>query len=754
VRRFLFAASGYTALALLITWPLAINLRTAVPHDLGDPLLSTAILWWNAHLFPFTETWWNGFAFYPASGFLAFSDPRLGESLIATPLQWLGCSPVTAYNLTLLATYPLCALAAHWLGFVLTNRHDVAAIAGMAYGFCPFRVAHLPHLELLAGFGMPAALAALHLYKDTRRGRWLVVFAGALVVQGLCSSYYLLFFSVLLGMWLLWFLRRDDLRALAGILLASAGSLLVLLPLVLGYRRIHAFYGFARPFDQIVLYSADATSLLTAHSSLTLWGWTSQWAKSEGELFPGATILVLALAGAIFAWRRRAARDRLDRVSVWLLPVAGVFAAVAYCGWAYAPWQIAVAGVRASSDAPFKPMTVALLAMSAWVAASSRLRGAYARRSAFAFYGIAAVMLFLCSLGPKPTLAGHQFLYEPPYAWLMRLPVFSSIRVPARFGLPAMLALAVAGALAYHRLSSTGRLRRRLAPVVLAGIAADGWISDLPFPTVPDSWTAARASGFAAVLELPLGGALADLAAIYRAIDHRRPVLNGNSGFEPPHYYTLRTALAERDPSTFDGLRTSGRLLIVINKRDDQNLSWDRFLTANPRVTRLAPEDEWAFYALEPVPAEAPPCTGEPVPIVSVTAQDGKSALAVLTDGDPHTWWTTHDPQRAGDNLALDLGRSVHPCAVTVAVGEFRISYPRSLLVETSADGATWTTVATRRMAGLVLAAALNDPKQVAVSIPLAPSTARFVRLRVAEPHPKIPWQVTDVAVRTARAAE
>jgi hypothetical protein len=55
-------------------------------------------------------------------------------------------------------------------------------------------------------------------------------------------------------------------------------------------------------------------------------------------------------------------------------------------------------------------------------------------------------------------------------------------------------------------------------------------------------------------------------------------------------------------------------------------------------------------------------------------------------------------------------------------------------------------------MAGLVMMAALKDPKQVAVSIPLAPSTARFVRLRVDETHPKIAWQVTDVTVRIARA--
>src|SRR4029077_10662715 len=83
----------YTGLAILLTFPLILHLTSVVPSDLGDPLLSTSILWWNAHALPLTERWWNGFAFAPAHGMLAFSDHRLGVSLIATPLQWLPPPP-------------------------------------------------------------------------------------------------------------------------------------------------------------------------------------------------------------------------------------------------------------------------------------------------------------------------------------------------------------------------------------------------------------------------------------------------------------------------------------------------------------------------------------------------------------------------------------------------------------------------------------------------------------------------------------
>jgi hypothetical protein len=750
---YIYAFACYAALACALTYPLVRHLSSTIPHDLGDPLLSTTILWWNAHTLPLTDRWWDGFAFYPAHGMLAFSDHRLGESLLATPLQWLGASPLTAYNVTLLATFPLCAIAAHWLAFTLTKRHDASAIGGLAYGFCPYRIAHLPHLELLAAFGMPAALAALHQYKDTGRRRWLAVFTAALVVQGLCCSYYLLFFSVLLGLWLLWFTHRDDVRPFVGILVAGACAVVALLPVAIGYSRIHAYYGLSRPFYEILRLSADATSYLTAHETLRFWGWTARWAKSEGELFPGATIALLALAGAVVSWRRDGTRDRIDRLSLWLLLVAAVYAAIAFFGWAYAPWRVAFAGVTISSEAPFKSMTVSLLAIAIWLGASSKLRDAYARRSAFAFYAIATVILALCSLGPKPTVTGHQFLYEPPYAWLMRFPIFDAIRVPARFGLPVMLALATTGALAFNRLRLTTRARHVLAAVLLIGIIADGWIKPLTLPTMPDTWAASRADGFTAVLELPLGELHDDIPAMFRVMTHGHPVVNGSSGFEPTHYFTLKVALEERDPAALDGFPPGQRLLIVVDKQKDPERRWQQFLQSLAHVTPVADEPRWAFFAAETQP-EPPVCDGRPVPIAGISTNDPPATLGLLTDHDPKTFWATSHFQRLGDELILDLGTQVHPCAVAVSVGEFRVSYPRKLAVGTSLTGEEWTTVAVQRTAGLTMRGALNNPKTVSIVIPLAASVGRFVRLRVEESHPKIAWLVTDVAVMAAAERE
>jgi len=738
--------AAYSVITLLLTYPLVLHLSTVVPHDLGDPLLNVCLLWWNAHVLPLTERWWNGFAFYPATGFLAYSDHRLGESLIATPLQWLGSSPVTAFNLTLLALSPLCAICAHWLAFTLTGRHDAAALCGLAYAFSPYRIGHIEHLELLAGFGMPAALASLHRYLAGRRPEWLIVFALAVVVTGLCTAYYLLFFSVLLVLWIAWFVRPRDSRSLASIGAACGAAALVLLPIAIGYLRIHRRFGFVRPANEVIELSGDLLSPVTTVSTSLLWGWLARPDKPELHLFPGLTIVAIAIIGAVVAWRStRGVRDRLDRISRWTLILAGGLAAIADCGWAFAPWRVDLIGVRISSDAPFKPMSLALIAAVVAVALSSPVRRAYAQRSPLGFYLLATFVMFLCSLGPRPRLMDHQILYEPPYAWLMRVPIFGSIRAPARFAMLTILCLSVTGALAFSRFSVEGIRRRVLAAALMIGILADGWVRVLALPTLPAVWPSEHAAGFAAVIELPLGDLYDDVAAMYRAMSHRRPVVNGFAGFEPTHYYTLKTALQEHDSAALDAVSSTGPLLIVIDRQRDSDRQWESYVSSLPRAARLGDDERYVFFAMSPsVPPEV--CRGTRLPIAAVADNRGSIDVAALTDANVYTRWTTAHSQRQGDLLTIDLGRTSRVCAVTLSVGEFRKNYPRLLLVDTSSDAIHWAAQSSIRTAALTMRAALTDPKAVAIDVALLPVDARFVRLGIGEAAGDA-WVVGEISV-------
>lgn len=752
------AFAGYSALALVVTSPLIWDLSSRLPKDLGDPLLVTSILWWNAHVLPLTERWWSGFGFFPAPGMVAFSEHFLGAALMASPLQWLGFSPVTAYNLTFLASFPLCAGAAHALAYTLTRRHDAAMVCGLAYGFNPYRVAHVEHLELLLSFGMPAALAALHLYAESRRARWLAAFAAALMIQALSASYYALFFTVFLGLWVIWFVRPRAWRDMLAIAGAAGVAALAVSPIVLGYSRIHQDYNMTRDFtDEVLKYSADVSSFVTASPLSAVWGWTAPLNGGERQLFPGFTIVALAFAAAI-AWCRSGAehRDGLAHAAKWLWGIAIALAAVAMWARIAGPWQLEWGwGLRISVSTPYKPLSLAVVAAIGAVALGPTFRAAWHRRSAIVFYLAAAALLFCCSLGPRPTWLGEQVLYEPPYAWLMRLPYFGdTVRVPARFAMLAILALSVAAGLAFHRFASLTRHRAVLLLAVAAGIVADGWIRALPLPAVPQrSFQIPASERPAAVLELPLGDVWRDSAAMYRVTTHQTPAVNGYNGYEPSYYQVLRRALETRDQTILDELAAFGPMLIAIDDRIDAEEPWAEFLMGHPDIRPLPRGGGWALFRL-PFERRLPPqgrCEGTALPIAAAFDSLGPIDAAVLTDHDPATRWITADAQRAGDMLVIDLGRLQPICGLEVSMGAAAVFYPGTLSVATSADNLTWAAGFAGALGGSAFRAALENPLDPRLAIPLRGREARFVRLRIEKSEPTYPWAVSDLVVEVPR---
>jgi hypothetical protein len=741
---------GYTAVTILITYPVAWHLATRVPHDLGDPLLSTVILWWNAHHLPLSAEWWNGSFFWPASGTLAFSDHRLGASLLASPLQWAGLSPLTAYNITLLATFPLCAIGAHWLAYTLTGRHDAAIVAGLAYGFSPYRIAHIEHLELLAAFGMPAALAALHHYLNDRQTKWMVVFGGALLLQALSCSYYFLFFLVMLALWMAWFLRWPWGSTPYKIVAAVAAVVAVMSPIAVRYLAIHKHYGLARGFGDIITLSADVTSIATASPLSLLWGWTSTLNGPERQLFPGLTIVALAGIAVLVGVRSERTRLSENRVSLVLLGVGSVFALIALSAWYFGPWR--AAGI--SVGTPFKPFSLAFFSWLGAIAASAWVRSAYRRRSAFAFFLLTSIVLFICSLGPKPAFLGQQFLYQPPYSWLMRLSVFGeSVRVPARFAMPAILALSAAAALAYARLTprraSAPGISTAIACAIAAAILADSWTRPIPVFEPPAAWPPdVSAANLASFVELPLGETMHDVAAMYRSTMIDRPTINGYSGYFPPDYEALRMALEERDESALDYLAARGPVLVVVERAWPNSTERIDWLRANPNAKAVAENAGavWFVVTGAPPPAQTR-CGGLPIPIVGLKGRTGPVSLPLVTDGDDDTFWITEKGQEAGDVLTIDLGRAAQACSIRLSLGWHVVLFPRRMSVSTSEDGESWATSFDGKLGGAAIAAAVAQPRAAVLELPLSSQPTRFIRLRIETDQPKIPWIVTELEV-------
>ena len=78
---------------------------------------------------------------------------------------------------------------------------------------------------------------------------------------------------------------------------------LAIAPILLGYRSIHAFYGFKRSPVEVLNYSADIAGLWSAAPDSLMWSRLHGGAASESEQFPGLTILLLFASGVVVTLR-------------------------------------------------------------------------------------------------------------------------------------------------------------------------------------------------------------------------------------------------------------------------------------------------------------------------------------------------------------------------------------------------------------------------------------------------------------------
>jgi hypothetical protein len=746
----LSATAIYAVLTAAITWPLIVHPGSVVPNDLGDPLLNTWLISWNARVLPLTSRWWNVPQFFPIDGAMAFSEHLLGLSVITTPIAAVTGNPLLAYNAAFFLSFPLCALSAYFLTYSIVRRHDAAFISGLAFGFAPFRMAQLAHVQVLSSYWMPLALAALHRYLQERRTRWLALFAAAWLLQALACGYYLFYLSVLVMLWLLWFAAgREKWQVLARIAAAWAAAAALMVPVLYGYWTFQHAYGLRRGVDEITEFSADVASLLKASDNLRLWGWLHVVAHPESDLFPGVTPAVLIAAGLLIGWRsisvERAARRRAVHV---LLAFSALFLAVAASPIFFGAWKLDIGGLRVLSvTAPHKPLSIALLLLAVAAALHPALRFAWRRRSPLAFYSLAAFVMWLFSLGPAPTLLNKPFIYKAPYAWLMILPGVEGVRVPARFWMLAVLCLAVASGLALRHLTARWpRLSTALPVLAAAGLLSDSWPAAMQMPSPPEL-RPIRTRAIAR-LELPIGP-VPDALALYRAAAHRRPLLNGYSGYFAPHYWALQYLLNRHDPELLTRVSAFGAIEVVIDHDGDADHAFRKFVGSHPQAELVYEDDHSTTYRVQRGAhvGALPKVEGEPLAIQSIAATPNAELAGGMTDGDLMTRWHTGREQRAGDTLTADLGQPHQVSGARMLIAGYVADFPRQLIVTTSVDGQSWSPAWTGSTALMAFSAALEDPLNLPLPFGFTPRPARFVRFTQSGTEETYYWSVAELSV-------
>lgn len=341
------AAFGYAAVTILFVSPLIDYRQLADASYEGDSRLLIWTLAWDSHALLTGTPLFDANIFYPARQALTWTEHHAGLALFALPIYAFTANPVLAYWTIWLLSFPLNALAMHALAWRLTRDHRAAAIAGLVYGFCFFRMHHgHGHVQLLWTWALPLVPLAIERWLERPTAGRTALLAALVLVQALTSWYLAILVGLLTLITAVTLVRRHDVTRVhighAALMLACGG-------LILGW--------FARPYfalrtpgvSEAFASSADITAYLMPPENTWLGQWllantslTPRWIWGEQTLYVGFTALALAIAGAWAVGRSGILRScRLTRA---LLISGGVALALSW-------------GPTASGVAPFDLLT-------------------------------------------------------------------------------------------------------------------------------------------------------------------------------------------------------------------------------------------------------------------------------------------------------------------------------------------------------------------------------------------------------------
>jgi hypothetical protein len=631
----------YLVLSIVLTWPLILGIGSDVPGDLGDSLLNMWILGWGAEHVPMLLTgsigwteFWNANIFHPDPLALALSEHLFGQTLQILPVYWLTGNIILCYNLLFISTFALSAFGTYLLVRDLTGDKRAAFIAGLVYGFLPYRIASVPHVQVMSSQWMPFALYGLNKFlrlsessqplrsaPESRRAKAaaLAVGTGALVLQNWSCGYYLLYFApfvplfVLHRMWTNGQLKNWSVWG--SLAVAALLTLALSLPFLFPYQAAQQAFGIERPFGEVVLFSANVWSYITASENLTLWGKTLRfYPHGEGETFLGfvpwllASVALASLVRSAFQKNSPVPADSVvvsvfRRTGTWLLFLAVVTQLIAVLSVVlFGGFDVRLLGITISARTPQRLLMqfAVALALLLIVSPRARVEGARLMRSPIAFALGAAILAMWLSLGPLPNAGEARVsgfgLYGVLYDYV---PGFNGVRVPARYAMIAGLFLAVLagfGAAAMLRVkaispkhaSDSGARRWTVLAVTAILILVEGaavpmeinrtWNQNeamppagvVPYASAPPVYGRIKAlpTG-AAITEFPFGDAAWEIRYVYYAAAHWKPITNGYSGAFPPRYKerVARLQRIARDPeAAWKSLQDSGSTHAVIHR--------------------------------------------------------------------------------------------------------------------------------------------------------------------------------------------
>ncbi|MBM2615047.1 hypothetical protein JIG36_05670 [Actinoplanes sp. LDG1-06] len=336
-REWLLVVLGGLALAAALTWPTLRDPRHTVPGDIGDPALFAWQIAWGGHALLHNPLhFWDSNTFYPEPHSLAFTDTVLGY----TPLGMVGSGMEAAllrYNIVYVLLHALAFVGAYALTRQLGAHPLGAAVAGVAWAFAPWRLAHAGHLNVISTGGIALSLAMLARghgwslrrgHRPERHSTWWVL-GGWLVAAwqitlglaiGLVFAYFMIALCLVVAAfygWSWWRRGRPPFgrRLVVANLIGGVVFAVATAYMGLAFQRVVDLNPQAdRALSWTEMYSPAWRGLFIAPEGSWLWGDRHAtvreqlfWAP-EMALLPGVVLIAFAAAGifiSVFRVRHR-----------------------------------------------------------------------------------------------------------------------------------------------------------------------------------------------------------------------------------------------------------------------------------------------------------------------------------------------------------------------------------------------------------------------------------------------------------------
>src|SRR5262245_6988232 len=391
-------------------------------------------------------------------------------------------------------------------------------------------------------------------------------------------------------------------KSAATIVVVWTTASLPLVPILLGYRRIHEQLGLHRTLNEILYFSATPQSWFEVSDNV--WLWRMVFPNGKDNLFPGLTAVALIVAAASVGLRR-SPPFRMVPAKRWLRIALSAGAALSLtailAGLTFGRIEFTIAGIDVRQTTLARALGGLLLCGIPLIMLTPRTREALARRSPLVFYTAAALLIAVLCCGPELRVGKDVLLSPAPYGWLMNLPGFNELRVVTQFKILGVLCLSVAAGLAYTQLPT--RSAATLFASAVISLLLDGWIAGVAMATAPEQWPKVEPlDRTEPILELPLGPDW-DHAATFRAAMHHRRVLNGVSGYDPPHYVALVAGLKAREPAMLAAIASLGAFDIVVNRATDPDGSIASYAASARGAVRVTDDGNRILYRVPQGPS-------------------------------------------------------------------------------------------------------------------------------------------------------